>query len=153
MPQQLPLRDIILPMDIGVWPPAIGWWILVIIIPLFLYGGWRAYKRLTRQTVIKTAKAKLLAIGQSNISDQQVLQAISSWLRRVAMSINGREACAGLSGEDWLAFLDKSVDDSPFSNGVGRCLVDSLYAPSNTKDIDIKGLTELCENWLKGQKP
>jgi len=152
MPQQLPLRDIILPMEIGLWPPAIGWWLLAIIIPLALYGCWRAYKRLTRQTIIKTAKNKLSDISQTHISDLQTLQALSNWLRRVAMSINGREACAGLTGEDWLVFLDKSVDGSPFSNGVGRCLVDSLYAPTSTKNIDIKGLSELCEHWLKGQK-
>jgi len=56
MQPSLDLRDIHLPEAINAWPPAIGWWLLLVLIPLLVYAGWFLFKRLTRRTALKGAK-------------------------------------------------------------------------------------------------
>lgn len=48
-------------------------------------------------------------------------------LRRVAMSSDSETNIAGLTGRVWLDYLDSSLKDTPFKNGIGRCLVDTPY--------------------------
>lgn len=153
MPEALPLRDIHLPETIGMWPPAIGWWLLLVLIPLSLYLCWWLYKRLTRQTAVKKANTLLAAINNNQDADDlQKLQQLSQLLRRVAISINPREQSAGLTGSAWLEFLDSSVEGSPFSQGIGRCLADAHYRQSLPDNVDIAALFTLSESWLKEQK-
>jgi hypothetical protein len=153
MPQELALRDIHLPETIGIWPPAIGWWLLLILIPLSLYLCWFLYKRLTRQTAVKSAKVLLAAINNDqNADDLYKLQQLSQLLRRVALSTAPREQSAGLTGNDWLQFLDESVEGSPFSNGEGRYLADAHYRKTLPNDVDIAAIIKLSEAWLKEQK-
>lgn len=153
MPEQLPLRDIHLPETIGSWPPAIGWWILLVLIPLSLYLCWFLYKRLTRNTAVKTGTKILASIKQNQqLADLQKIQQLSTLLRRVAISVAPREQSAGLTGNAWLTYLDNSVDGSPFSDGVGQILADAHFRKTLPDDIDITALIMLCETWLKEQK-
>jgi uncharacterized protein DUF4381 len=153
MPEDLPLRDIHLPETIDMWPPAIGWWLLLILIPLSLYFCWWLYKRLTRKTAVKKAKTLLAVIkNDQGADDLQKLQQLSQLLRRVAISIAPRQQSAGLTGNDWLEFLDNSVEGSPFSSGEGRYLANAHYRKTLPDDVDMSALFSLSENWLKGQK-
>jgi len=152
MPQELALRDIHLPETIGIWPPAIGWWLLLILIPLSLYLCWFLYKRLTRHTAVKDANVLLAAISNDqNTDDLQKLQQLSQLLRRVAISTAPRQQSAGLTGNDWLQFLDESVAGSPFSTGEGRYLADAHYRKTLPNDVDIAAIIKLSEAWLKEQ--
>jgi cbb3-type cytochrome oxidase subunit 3 len=151
-PGKLPLRDIHLPEAISWWPPALGWWWLAILIPLLLALMFWLYKRITRKTAIKAAKKLLLHIKQDSERDnREKLKALSALLRRVAISKVGRNECAGLTGEQWLEFLDRSVKGSPFTQGIGKLLVTAPYQKNPPTDSDISQLTVLCENWLNVQ--
>ncbi|HEC57942.1 hypothetical protein LCGC14_2067370 [marine sediment metagenome] len=153
MEQSLPLRDIHLPEAVSWWPPAIGWWLLLVLIPLVIFGIWWFYKRLTRNTALKSAKRLLISIKNNpDSNDLQKLQHLSSWLRRVTMSVAPKQHNAGLTGKAWLAYLDNSVKGSPFSDGIGQCLADVQFRQSAPADLDINALIALCESWLKGQK-
>lgn len=152
MDQNLHLKDIHLPEAVGWWPPAMGWWLLLILIPLFAVSVWWLYKKLTQQTVLKSARKLLEEIKESSEPDMKRLQALSAWLRRVSMTVSGRDKVAGLTGEAWLEALDSSVEGSPFSEGVGRCLADAQYRKALPEGVSISALIELCESWLKGQK-
>jgi hypothetical protein len=153
MEQSLPLRDIHLPDAISWWPPAIGWWLLLVLIPLLVFAIWWCYKRLTRKTIFKSAKPLLEQIKADSVSsDLEKLQQLSTWLRRVSISTTPRDHSAGLTGKAWLAYLDTSVDGSPFSEGIGQCLIDAQYRKSAPNYLDIPALIALCELWLKGQK-
>lgn len=153
MDNQLPLRDIHLPDPVGWWPPAIGWWLLLILVPMLIFALWWLYKRITRRTAVKTAKKLLAAIKQDSLGeDVDKLQQLSALLRRVAISVAPRRECAGLTGEEWLRYLDQSVKGSPFSEGVGRCLAEAHYRKDVSEAIDMPALIALCEQWLKGQK-
>jgi hypothetical protein len=154
MEQSLPLRDIHLPDAISWWPPAIGWWLLLVLIPLIIFGAWWLYKRLTRNTAVKSAKRLLITIKDDPNSDAlQKLQQLSIWLRRVTMSLDPNQNNAGLTGKAWLAYLDNGVEGSPFSQGIGQCLSDVQFRQTAPNDLDINALITLCETWLKGQKP
>jgi len=148
----LPLKDIHIPEAIGWWPPAIGWWILAVLIPLLMVFFIWIYKRLTRNSAIKTAKKCLAAIKQDTSQDaNQKLVELSALVRRVAISVAPRALAAGLTGRDWLAYLDQSVKDAPFTEGVGQLLAEAPYRKSAITDAEISSLISLCEDWLKTQ--
>jgi len=150
--QQLDLRDIHIPDAINWWPPAIGWWLLVLLIILLLVGSIWLYKRLTRKTAVKTAKNLLLLIKQDSQTDnQQKLVELSKLLRRVAISHLPRKDIAGLTGNDWLAFLDSSVKGQPFTIGVGQLLAEAPYRKTPPSDDQISQLVGLCQDWLNAQ--
>jgi hypothetical protein len=148
----LDLKDIHEPEAIGWWPPAIGWWLLAIAVPLLIFLLVWLYKRLTRKTAIKTAGKLLAQIKQDASRDNhQKLSELSVLIRRVAISVSPREKTAGLTGRQWLAFLDRSVTGMPFSEGVGRLLVDGPYRNTQPTELEISQLITLCEDWLKAQ--
>ncbi|NOT11810.1 MAG: DUF4381 domain-containing protein [Methylococcaceae bacterium] len=148
----LPLRDIHTSELIGWWPPAVGWWLLALAIPVLIFLVVWLYKRLTRKTAIKTAKKLLRELKQDTTADKGTqLQALSILIRRVAISMNARTDVASLTGRLWLNYLDTPFKGSPFSEGVGRYLADAPYRQSLPDDLDVSQLINLCEEWLKAQ--
>lgn len=149
---KLPLRDIHLPEAIGWWPPAIGWWILAILIPLLIGLIYWLYRHVTRKTAIKAAKKLLLEIKQdTQRENSQKLKDLSALIRRTAISTNVRNKCAGLTGQQWLEFLERSVKGTPFTQGIGQLLANAPYQKSPPTEQEITQLTSLCENWLNAQ--
>jgi len=125
---------------------------LLVLIPLTVFLLVWAYRYLTRKTAVKTAKKLLLTLKQNDSKDNaQKLQDLSVLLRRVAISVSPEANVAGLTGGAWLAFLDSSLKDSPFSEGVGRCLGDAPYRQWTPSDGETNELFALCEKWLKSK--
>jgi len=151
-PTLLDLKDIHEPEAIGWWPPAIGWWVLAVLIPLLIILLVWLYKRLTRKTALKTAKKILAQIKQDAAQDNlQKLGELSVLVRRVAISVSPRAKAAGLTGRQWLEFLDTSVKGTPFSEGIGQLLADAPYRKTPPTELEISQLIDLCEDWLKSQ--
>jgi hypothetical protein len=149
---KLHLKDIHLPEPIGWWPPAFGWWLLAILMPLLIVFLYCLYKRLTRKTAIKTAKNHLAAIKQNPALDNsKKLHELSMLIRRAAITVNPRTEVASLTGRQWLTFLDKSLTGAPFSEGCGQLLAEAPYRNTLPTDLEISQLIGLCENWLKAQ--
>jgi len=148
----LPLRDIHIPEAIGWWPPAIGWWLVLVLTLLFLGFLFWLYKRLTRKTALKTARKMLKALkNDSSLDDLAKITELSALLRRVAISTNTRAQVAGLAGQNWLHYLDRSVKGAPFSEGVGRVFLDTHYQKPAPSELAIQEVFQLCEDWLKAQ--
>ncbi|MDD4906494.1 MAG: DUF4381 domain-containing protein [Methylobacter tundripaludum] len=151
-PTLLDLKDIHEPEAIGWWPPAIGWWVLAVSIPLLIISLVWLYKRLTRKTALKTAKKILARIKLDAARDNlQKLGELSVLVRRVAISVSPRAKAAGLTGRQWLEFLDTSVKGTPFSEGIGQLLADAPYRKTPPTELEISQLIDLCEDWLKAQ--
>lgn len=152
--EQLALRDIHLPDGIAWWPPAPGWWgllgLIVVIagITFFLYRRWQR-RRLYRAAGHELNRIQT-ALAQHGDA-QQFIQSISIWLRRVCLSCYPRAEVAGLTGRDWLAFLDQQwTADKPeprFSQELGQLLITAPYQPHS--DIDSEALLQLCRDWLR----
>jgi len=143
--QQLALRDIHLPESLGWWPPAFGWWLLAILIPLlFVLIIW-IYRRITRKTAIKTAKKRLIVIKKDDeLDDRNKLIELSVLIRRVVISISSRNETASLTGQNWLEYLDSTVDGSPFTSGAGRSLADAHYQKIQPADLEISSVISVC---------
>jgi len=149
MPNDLPLKDLHLPEAISWWPPAIGWWLLAALIILTIAFGYWLFKRLTRKTPVKAAKKLLAQLQQNTQMDglQKVAQ-LSILLRRVAISTAVTDV-AGLTNQAWLAYLDKNMKNAPFSEGIGKLLVDAPYRQTPPSETDLNQLFALCESWLQ----
>jgi hypothetical protein len=151
-PTVLDLKDIHEPEAIGWWPPALGWWILAVAIPLLIILLVWLYKRLTRKTAVKSARKILALIKQDTAQDSLgKLRDLSMLVRRVAISVSPRAKAAGLTGRQWLAYLDSSVTGLPFSEGIGQLLADAPYRNTPPTEQEISQLIDLCEDWLKAQ--
>lgn len=149
--EPLPLKDIHLPEAIGWWPPAPGWWLLPVALILLFIAARAIYKRLTRKTAINSARNLLKNIRNQNDA-LQTLTDLSALLRRTAISTDTRSAVAGLQGQAWLDYLDRSLPEQPFKLGVGHFLADAHYRPVVPDEVDIEALIALCERWLKQQE-
>ncbi len=147
------LKDIHLPSPVGWWPPAPGWWLLAALGLLVLYAAWRAWsKRRRRRALRDEALAELAAIRAGYYSSsgdpQRLARELSRLLRRVAISRFPREEVAGLVGDDWLAFLDRTFEGDGFARGPGRILVEAPYR-SGSQELDADALFELVRRWLE----
>ncbi|MGB4497506.1 MAG: DUF4381 domain-containing protein [Methylococcaceae bacterium] len=151
--QDLPIRDIHLPQEISWFPPAMGWWLLIIFVPILSYFFIALIQRLLQKTAIKDAKKllKKLQIDENLTPLEKVIE-LSSLLRRVAVSSDSKTNVGGLTGRAWLDYLDQSLKDAPFKNGVGRCLADAPYQKELSPDVDLTALFNLAKMWLNAQK-
>jgi len=147
MEQDLPLRDIHLPEPISWWPPAPGWWILLIVVPTLAFLLAWLWRWLRRKTPRKLALQELESIVQGGQDAQEKVRRIAILLRRTALSVYPREEVAGLAGEAWLAFLDGPLQDKGFSAGAGRLLIEAPYR--REAQADVEGLAGLCRAWIK----
>lgn len=150
--EPLPLRDIHLPDPISWWPPAIGWWLLLGLVLLLGAGltyGVRRWRRVT------PARRGLLALerleADRSMTAREKLQALSVLMKRVALSLRPRASVAGLTGEDWLGWLDETAGAARFREGPGRRLAEAPYRPAPDA-AELAEVLEECRNWLKAQR-
>ncbi|MCP5141427.1 MAG: DUF4381 domain-containing protein [Gammaproteobacteria bacterium] len=149
----LPLRDIHLPPDIGWWPLAPGWWLLalLVIVLIGLLIWW--LRRPSPRKPVQAARAELKRLDadfQVHHDPQRLAQALSTLLRRAAISLFPRAEVAGLTGDAWLAWLDEAAGLAPaegFSAGPGRYLRDAQYRAASD-DVDGLALLALASTWL-----
>lgn len=152
-PDTLPLRDIHLPDPVGWWPPAPGWWGLVLVC-LLLTVAIRAWINARRKGRLKKSSLTLLQQlaeqFQRNGDEQQLIVDLSVLLRRVAISVYPRRRVAALTGSDWLRFLDDSLTqdgrEKTFSEGIGRVLIEAPYNPNCR--VDGVSLISLIRQWM-----
>ncbi|MBF0628205.1 MAG: DUF4381 domain-containing protein [Magnetococcales bacterium] len=146
----LPLRDIHLPDPISWWPPAWGWWV-VILTPLLAILFWLLWRHRARRHWIRTAAlAELTRITQNHAhhqDDQRLATELSALLRRVALLRHPDQPVAGLCGEAWLNFLDQNLPARPFSQGAGRMLILAPFAPATRFHPD--ELLQICQQWIR----
>lgn len=150
MNPELPLKDIHLPDPIGWWPLAPGWWLVAIGITLILALLYWLYRKLTRETTVKAARQAFLKLKRDTKMDElHKIAALSVLFRRTAVSLFPRSDTASLTGEGWLKFLQRPLQDSRFTNGVGRLLNEAPYRREAPDTETLQALFKLYEDWLK----
>ena len=145
-PEQIPLRDLHLPETIGWWPLAPGWWIvfgLLLIVSGFVLQRYR--ERRARNAARRHALARLDELLTEYEAHRNVVAfsaKVSELLRRTMLAYAPRKAIAGLTGEEWLAWLDKDLTHPQFVTGPGRKLIELPYRNpvSDTVDADVYAL-------------
>ena len=143
------LRDIHLPPPPPLWPPAPGWWLLALVAIAAVALGIRFVLAKWRHGRGRRAAVRAMAELRSRRASGEALDVLTAelatLLRRAAMNRHPRVQVAGLTGRDWLEFLDD--DTHQFTKGVGACLATAPYAPAPTVDFD--ALFALCETWVR----
>lgn len=150
-----PLRDIHGIDPASWWPPALGWWLVLLGVGLTVYliswlleqrrlyplGRWQkdAHRRLLRlKKLLKSAPTK------------EVASELSELLRRIAVARCGRLKVAAMTGQAWLAWLHNN-DKSGFDwQENGQLLLELPYAPPGreTDRAKVARLIDAAIHWV-----
>jgi hypothetical protein len=106
-------------------------------------------RRRRRLAPLRAALAELRQLRERSTArgDKGALAVdVSVLLRRVAMACFPHREVAALTGEAWLAFLDKSGGAGGFSSGPGRALATAPYRPG--EDYETEKLMDLAGRWV-----
>ncbi len=108
--------------------------------------------RVRRRVAAATAELDRIRHRHAVRDDPDALaRDLGGWLKRVALEAYPRAEVAALSGDRWLAFLDRVIGESSFSRGAGRVFGTPQYQPAPT--IDAGATFALCERYLAALAP
>lgn len=130
------------PLPISLMPQTVGWiWLAIGLVfgMLFLLQEVLRHRRANAYR-----RAALAALSEAGDDPARIAQII----RRTALAAYPREDVAGLTGEHWLAFLDRTLPGDKFSDGPGRVIADAPY----TKVPTTTGLADLARHWISSHK-
>lgn len=158
------LRDIHGITGVPWWPPGPDWWLvgaalLVLVwvvrrrgvprswrlaLPLLRPGAARAWRREASR-----ALRALRRRARAGADPKACLGDLSELLRRVAMARLGRPACAGHTGEAWLAWLSANDPQGFDWTERGRVLLTGPYAPpGQVPATDLLDLIDAVAAWV-----
>jgi len=139
-PEQIPLRDLHLPETISWWPLAPGWWVLLGLLLIVLGMALQRYlERRARGATRRHALKRLDELLTEYEEHRNVVSfgaRVSELLRRTMLAYAPREDVAGLTGDDWLAWLDRDLVHPQFAAGPGRMLIELPYRNPDSETID-----------------
>jgi hypothetical protein len=142
------LHDIVVPGPLGWWPPAPGWYVVLIIAAgALLVLTWNAWRRWRRNRYRGEALRELARIGRTGD-----LRELPVLLKRAALSAWPRESVAGLAGADWHRFLDESANTDRFGSGAGEVLERLAYASGSDRppsEREAAAVLDAARFWLK----
>jgi len=128
------MRDIHYPADPGWFPPAPGWWLvllLIIAVAIWLSLMWRARQRARAPYAAALA---LLADAQQReaggeLATRDYLDLCNQILKRLLVHVRHNDLAVAASGSAWLAELDRLHGGNQFATGAGKALGNSRFAP------------------------
>ena len=130
-PKQIPLRDLHLPEAIGWWPLAPGWWFLVALALVALGYLLHLYRKRRSQSAARRHALRQLDALTAEFEQHGDAVAFSSslsgLLRRTMLAYAPRRDVAGLTGDAWLEWLDRDLDQPRFQGKTGRKLLELPY--------------------------
>ena len=142
------------------WPPALGWWLLLLATAAaiaLLYLGIRSLLRYPFGSWHRDARNQLLALRRllPQLTPEQAMRELSELLRRIAVARIGREEAAGLTGEEWLEWLEKQdPEEFPWTRE-GKALITVPYAPPGHCPVSreqVERLIEAALVWARRQR-
>ena len=143
------LRDIHGPPAPEFWPPAPGWIALACLgVALGLAAAavaarwWRA-GRFRREAL--ASLRSLRARHAAGAPDTEIAIALSALIRRVALACRPREEVAGLTGDQWIAWLESTLPGLGVS--ARTVLLDAPYA--RRCPCDVARALAACEHWIR----
>lgn len=142
------LRGYHMPQAVSWWPPAPGWWLLAGLVIVAIAGlTWWALRRYRRRASWRQAQNELKLLRAARNDDAEFVRNVSKLLRRYALKIFPAQDVAALTGDAWLAFLDRNGGNGRFRDGPGRQLMEAPYRPD--AKIDRAGLIGVAEEWIR----
>jgi len=154
-PQEIPLRDLHLPELTGWWPLAPGWWVLIALATVaacwLLRRAWLGWRRNAARRLALRRLSFIVSEFESGADAVRLGKELSELTRRAMLAYAPRPEVAGLTGDDWLRWLDQGLAGNPFSEGGGRLLQSLPYMnPQQVdNDTDLSGLIAAVRNRLQ----
>ncbi|MDL5027615.1 DUF4381 domain-containing protein [Vibrio sp. TMPB1044] len=154
MKQPLDLSPAIAPDAPTWWPLAWGWWAVIVIAITLIALVFFIVKRRKNNQLPKQEALSYFSNSQSlNALSPSTAQDI---VRQAALSYFPREKIAGLSGDDWLAFLDAQLAKPLFAAKQSQWQ-QALYQDATLMTDEQKKaqqqLVNDCEIWLRKALP
>ena len=146
------LKDIHLPAEVGLWPLAYGWWLLIAfaLVSVGLAIRWWLKKR-------RYQKAKRDALEQLNLIDTSAQDwpvQTNNLIKRLVLSYLPSDRYANLHGKDWTAALmnlyfgkERSEVEQALSN-----LQNSLYR-AEPSHADSTNIVNSVRTWIDAAMP
>ncbi len=150
--EKLPLNDIHMPEPVSWWPPAIGWWLVPVVL-VVLYLAYRLVAGMTRRFVRKRrlrrqALAELAAIEEAFDASGDAaatMERVSVLLRRVAMTVSAERRLAGRAGQGWVEWLRRSGP-----RGLDGAALDALAAAPYRRApaVEVRPVLHTARDWI-----
>jgi hypothetical protein len=155
------LQPLIPPEAVGFWPPAPGWWLLLVLIPALAYGLWRARRFMPLKKRTPSAEQPLDPLRVAALEELARmpkpydgapagawLQQINGLLKRLCRNHYPYSQSHTLNGRKWLAFLDNRCPAAGLTRWM--ILVEGAYKPEcKLDDKAITGLTQSVDTWIR----
>ena len=145
-PSELALRGLHLPEPVGWWPLAPGWWILIALLAVgigwLLFRAWRTWRYNAPRRYAGRVLVEVEAEYLGHRNPVKLGQQLSELLRRGMLAYAPRHEVAGLTGESWLAWLDRGLPVPYFHTEGGKSLLQLPYRDpdGDFSDVDINAL-------------
>lgn len=135
------LNDLVVPEPVSMMPQTVGW-VVVCMAVLAVFGvlGFRIWQR-HRENAYRRAALALV--------DTTPLTALPALVKRVVLAAAPRSDTASLTGDAWLAFLDRSYGGDGFTRGPGRALAAASFDPAATGKHAPAELRHLVALWIR----
>ena len=155
------LQPLITPDPVSGWPPAPGWWLLPLLVPVIAWGLWRLRRALPVKVrplldeqgldpVRVAALAELASLPKpyDGAPAGAWLQQINGLLKRLCRNHYPHSQSHTLNGRKWLAFLDNRCPAAGLTRWM--ILVEGAYKPEcKLDDKAITGLTQAVDTWIR----
>ncbi|SDH39571.1 protein of unknown function [Pseudomonas flavescens] len=155
------LQPLIAPAAVGWWPPAPGWWLLAMLLPVLSVVAWRLFRRLPGTQRKPAAEQPLDPLREAALQELQRLgkpydgipagpwlQQINGLLKRLCRERYPDSHSHTLSSRAWLAFLDNRCPAAGLTRWM--ILVEGAYKPHcNLDDKAIEGLNGAVAIWIR----
>lgn len=137
------LHDLSMPQEFGWWPPAPGWYVVILVIitaiAIWLFQAFARY----RAGAYRRAALREL----ESLHDQA---SIAELLRRTALVVTPRSVIADLTGGQWLEWLE-SCSSSPMPDSVKAQLIQGVYQQTDQRD-DLQQLKLYAAYWISSHR-
>jgi len=147
------LKDIRTPALIESWPPAYGWWLLLILV---LVGVCLLTIWLIKVRKIRLPKRQALkALQQIDGSSLDCVSQLNQLLKRVAMTYFPNQDVQKMHGKNWIAFLVKTLpnkNSNDFSESF-KLMQQTLYQPHTSENTEFPSYCKSVETWIKHALP
>lgn len=144
------LRDVHLPNEVGWWPLAPGWWLLMLVTALllaWLLRKWLHWRQLNRYRKDAIAELNnLLHHWQQDGDTARYLQSAAAVLRRALLHLDGGKKSVSLTGQHWVAALH-SYTKITLSDSTIEALTIAGY--QSNPEVEVAHVNRQLVDWLR----
>ena len=147
------LADIHLPAEVSFWPPALGWWILALL--LLIAGSFatrklyeKAEQRKACQYALTELESCLKRLNESTGQKKllRYVNDVNTVLRRVALVKFPESNPGSLVGETWIAFIRRTGNSSQLDEQLSAALSHGRFRKQ--VEVDSQALNQMAHSWI-----